>query len=111
MISTVINNSFFFRKSDIRNASVLSRPFQYLLLRIYFIFLPFNLLIVKLLDFQLVTYWKDSAMIICLCFGLKKIIKNKTIAFYLFITASIIIWQLLAGFIYFEYITWFIMGL
>jgi hypothetical protein len=93
------------------DAKALPSVFLYYLVRFYFIFLPANLLLVKLGRTQAITYWKDLAYIICFFAGLKYLVNSRPILIYIILIVFTIILEFIHGSMYFEYITWLIMGL
>ncbi|MDD2797539.1 MAG: hypothetical protein PHV20_03005 [Bacteroidales bacterium] len=101
------NNEAYFSDS----AEATPSKFLYTLLRIYFIFMPANLLIVKIFGFRAITYWKDLAYILCFFLGAKYLVRIKPILVYISLISFTFLLQIIHGEWYFEYFTWLIMGL
>lgn len=78
-----------------------------LLLRFYFIFFPMYPLISKFIGTSL---WKDGLYLFFILVGFNVFIKNKFFLIYFGTLFLTLIFQILQGYSYFEYVTWFLMG-
>lgn len=84
-----------------------SNSLYVLLLRFYFIFFPMYPLISKFIG---TTLWKDGLYLFFILVGFNVFIKNKFFIVYFSTIVLTLIFQILQGYNYFEYITWFLMG-
>lgn len=98
-------NVFSFIK--LKDGSSYSPLFLYIL-RFYFLFFPNYLLISKFVG---TSFWKDALYILCFILGFLIFIKNKFFIQYLVLIFLIVIFQVIQGYKYWEYLTWFFMGL
>ncbi|VXC61111.1 conserved membrane hypothetical protein [Chryseobacterium sp. 8AT] len=78
-----------------------------LLLRFYFIFFPMYPLLSKFVGTSL---WKDALYIFFCFIGFNVFIKNKFLIWYFLGLFLTILFQVVQGYDYFEYLTWFLMG-